>query len=131
MSVSSPRGITPSTTHSSGLSTISARQNSAAGGSFAAKGPGAPLRLFEPFLLLDSTFFFDSTLLFEPPPLPGPPPGSTTPRAGPAEIDAVFGPAEPWTSHPLAAEWSAYSGSGKAQAGGVLKHFLRIGQLLS
>jgi hypothetical protein len=31
----------------------------------------------------------------------------------------------------LAAELSAYLGAGNAQAGGVLKHFLRISQLLS
>jgi hypothetical protein len=69
--------------------------------------------------------------LVERPVLIEPPPFSTATRSAAAGIDAVFEPAEPSTSHPLGAVLPASSGSGKAQAGGVLKHFLRISQLLS
>jgi hypothetical protein len=70
-------------------------------------------------------------LLVEPPPLIELPPVLTGARAAAAGINAVFGHAEPSTSHPLGTGLSAYWGSGNAQAGGVLKHFLRISQLLS
>jgi hypothetical protein len=139
---------------------ISVKQNSAAGGSFATWGLDAPLAFVESPGLFDAPLSFnfcllvesaplfnapvlfnaplfvkspllDDPLLVEPPPLIEPPPFSTGARAAAAGIDPVFGPAELSTSHPLGTGLSAYWGSGNAQAGGVLKHFLRISQLLS
>ena len=48
---------------------------------------------------------------------------STETRAAPAGIEAVFGPAEPSTSHPLDTVLSACSGSEKAQAGEYSNNF--------